>query len=141
MNSIKHQATKITHKFQLHSFTLTVKSLKRKLREQLSTTGSGKSGQLSVTPMDCSTPGFPVHHHLLQLAQTHVHRVSDAIQPIILCHPFLLPPSTFPSIRVFSSESLLRIRWPKYWSFILTMIAVIIYSHITHERIVHVSEE
>ena len=59
---------------------------------------------------------------------------------LVLCHPFLLPPSTFPSIRVFSSESLLSIRWPKYWSFILTMIVVIIYSHITHERIVHVSE-
>ena len=68
-------------------------------------------------PMDCSTPGFPVHHHLPELAQTHVHWVSDAIQPSILCHPLLLLPSIFPSIRVFSSESVLRIRWPKYWSF------------------------
>ena len=55
-------------------------------------------------------PGFPVHYQLLELVQTHVHRVSDAIQP---SHP-LLPPS---SIRVFSNESVLRIRWPKYWSF------------------------
>ena len=70
-------------------------------------------------PMDCSTPGFPVHHQFPELAQTHVHWVSDAFQPshLILCRPLLLPPSFFPSIRVFSSESVLRIRWPKYWSF------------------------
>ena len=67
------------------------------------------------TPRDCSTPGF--HHQLPELAQTHVHRVSDAIQPLILCHPLLLLPSIFPSIRVFSNESFLRIRWPKHWSF------------------------
>ena len=69
-------------------------------------------------PMDCSIPGFPVLHCLLELAQTHVHWVSDAVQlakHLVLCHPLLLP-SIFPSIRVFSSESALRIRWPKYWS-------------------------
>ena len=66
--------------------------------------------------MDCSTPCFPVLHQLLKLAQTHIHRVSDAIH-LILCRPLLLPPSIFPSIRVFSNESVLRIRWPKYWSF------------------------
>ena len=68
-------------------------------------------------PMDCSTPGFLVHHQLPELAQTHVHWVSDAIQP---SHPLLSPlllPSIFPSIRVFSSKSILRIRWSKYWSF------------------------
>ena len=64
----------------------------------------------------CSTPDFPVHHQLPELAQTHIHRVSDAIH-IILCHPLLLLPSTFPSIREFSKESALHIRWPKYWSF------------------------
>ena len=66
--------------------------------------------------MDCSTQGFSVHHHLLERAQTHVHRVGDAIQP---SHPrpLLLRPSVFPSIRVFSYESVLHIRWPKYWSF------------------------
>ena len=65
--------------------------------------------------MDCSSPGFPVHHQLLELAQTHVHQVSDAIQP---SHPLLsLLPSIFPSIRVLSSESVLCIRWPKYCSF------------------------
>ena len=67
-------------------------------------------------PMDCSTPGLPVHHQLLELAQTNVHQVSDAIQPSHPCCPLLLP-SIFPSIRVFSNESVLRIRWPKYWSF------------------------
>ena len=67
-------------------------------------------------PKDCSTPGFPVLHQLLKLAQTHIHRVSDAIH-LILCRPLLLLPSIFPSIRVFSNESILRIRWPMYWSF------------------------
>ena len=68
-------------------------------------------------PMDCSTPGFPVLHHLPELAQTHVHRVSDASNHLILCRPLLLLPSIFPSIRVFSNESALCIRQPKYWSF------------------------
>ena len=76
-----------------------------------------KSCSTLCNPMDCSTPGFPVHHQLLELVQTHVHPVSDAIQP---CHPLLSPlllPLIFPSIRIFSNESALCIRWPKYWSF------------------------
>ena len=68
-------------------------------------------------PMDCSMPGFPVHHQLPELTQTHIHRITDAIQPSILCCPLLLPTSIFPSIRAFSNESVLRIRWPKYWRF------------------------
>ena len=67
-------------------------------------------------PMDCSTPGFPVHHQLLKLIQTHAHRVGDAIQP---SHPlsFPFPPAfIFLSIKVFSNESVLRIRQPKYWA-------------------------
>ena len=68
-------------------------------------------------PTDCSMPGIPFLHHLLDLAQTHVYWVSDAIQLSRLCHPLLLLPSIFPSIRVFSNESALRIRWPKYWNF------------------------
>ena len=61
-------------------------------------------------PMDCSTSGIPVHHQLPEIVQTHVHRVSDAIQPSHpLCHPLFLPPSIFPSIRVFPSESVLCI--------------------------------
>ena len=66
-------------------------------------------------PMDCSTPGFPVLHYLPEFAQTHVHWWVDDFY-LILCHPLLLP-SVFPSIRVFSDELALRIRWPKYWSF------------------------
>ena len=75
--------------------------------------------QLCLTfcdPMDCSMPGFPVHHQLPEPTQTHVHWVGDAIY-LILCSPLLLLPSIFPSIRVFSSELALHIRWPKYWSF------------------------
>ena len=65
---------------------------------------------------DWSIRGFPVHHQLPELAQTHVHRVDDAIQYLILCHPLLFLSSIFPSIRVFSNQSVLPIRWPKYWS-------------------------
>ena len=76
--------------------------------------------QLCLTvcdPMNCSTPGLPVHHQFPEFTQTHVHRVSDAIQPP---HPGSspFPPASVPSsIRIISSESNLRIRWPKYWSF------------------------
>ena len=72
--------------------------------------------------MDCSTPGLPVHHQLLEFTQTHVHWVSDAIQP---SHPLSSPSSpafNLSSIRVFSNESGLRIRWPKYWSFSFSII-------------------
>ena len=68
-------------------------------------------------PMDCSMPGVLVHHQLLEFIQTHVHRVGDAIQP---SHPLSShSPPTFnlPSIRVFSNESVLHIRWSNYWSF------------------------
>ena len=70
--------------------------------------------------MNCSTSGLPIHHQLPEF--THVHQVGDAIQ---LSHPlsstFLLPPIP-PSIRVFSNESTLHIRWPKYWSFSFSII-------------------
>ena len=69
-------------------------------------------------PMNCSTPGFPVLHHLLELAQTHVRWVSDAIPHT--SHPLSSPsllPSIFSSIRVFYNEAALLIRWPKFWSF------------------------
>ena len=67
--------------------------------------------------MNHSTAGLPVHHQLQEFTQTHVHRVGDTIQ---LPHPLLSPshPAPIPpSIRVFSSESTLLMRWPKYWSF------------------------
>ena len=71
---------------------------------------------LFATPWTAATPVFLVLHYLPEFAQTHVHWVSDAIQPSHSLSP-LLWPSIFPSIRVFSSELALRIRWPKYWSF------------------------
>ena len=69
------------------------------------------------SPMNCSMSGLPVHHKLPEFTQTHAHRVGDAIQP---SHPLSSPSSPAPnppSIRVFSNESTLHMRWPKYWSF------------------------
>ena len=76
-------------------------------------------------PMNCSTPGLPVHHQLPEFTQAHVHRVGDAIQP---SHPLSSPsppapdPLIPPSIRVFSNESNLSMTWPKYWSFSFSII-------------------
>ena len=72
-------------------------------------------------PTNCSTPDLPVHHQLLEFTQTHIHRVSDAIQPSHLV-PFSSCPPIPPSIRVFSNESTLRMRWPKDWSFSFSII-------------------
>ena len=83
-------------------------------------TGGALVAQLCPTlcdPMNHSMPGLPVHHQLPEFTQTHVHGVRDAIQP---SHSLLSrsPPAPIPpSIRVFSNESALRIRWTKYWSF------------------------
>ena len=67
--------------------------------------------------MDCSTPGPPFHHQLPEFTQlTSIESVMPSSH-LILCRPLLLPPSILPSIRVFSSDSALHIRWPKYWSF------------------------
>ena len=98
----------------------------------------------SLQPMNCSTPGLPVHHKLPEFTQTcptlcnrmecstpgfPVHHQPpepdrlmsiESVMPsnhLILCHPLLFLPSILPNIRVFSSESVLHIRWPKYWSF------------------------
>ena len=67
--------------------------------------------------MDCSTPGFPVLHHLLVLLKLMSIESVMPSNHLILSRPLLLLPSTFPSIRVFSNESALCIRWPRYWSF------------------------
>ena len=95
-----------THAYpQLFSFSLSVSSV-------------AQLCPALCNPMDCSMPGFPVHHQLPEPAQTHVHQVRDAIQPSHpLSSPFPPVPLIFPSIRIFSSESVLHIRWPKYWSF------------------------
>ena len=72
--------------------------------------------------MNRSTPGLPVHHRLPEFTQTQVHRVSDAIQP---SHPLVFPFSSCPQslpASVFSNESALRMRWPKYWSFSFSII-------------------
>ena len=76
-----------------------------------------QSCPILCNPMNHSTPGLPVHHQLPEFTQTHVHRISDPIQP---SHPLSSPspPAAIPpSIRVFSNESTPRMRWPKYWSF------------------------
>ena len=75
-----------------------------------------------LDPMNRSTPALPVHHHLPEFTQTQIHRVSDAIQP---SHPLSSPSPPapiLPSIRVFSNESTLRMRWPEYWSFSFSII-------------------
>ena len=83
-------------------------------------------------PMDCSTPGLPVHHQLPESAQTHVHCVGDAIHT---SHSLSSPsPSIFPCIRVFSSESVLCIRWPKYWNFSFSISPSNEYSGLTSFR-------
>ena len=76
-----------------------------------------KSWLALCDPMNYSTPGFSVHHYFLEFDQTHVHWLSDTIQPShSLSPPSSLALSIFPSTRVFSNESALHIRWPKYWS-------------------------
>ena len=74
-------------------------------------------GPTLCDPVNCSTPGLPVHHQLLE--STKLMSIVSVMPSnhLTLCHPLLLLPSIFPSITVFSNESALRIRWPKYWSF------------------------
>ena len=76
-----------------------------------------QSCPILCNPMNHSTPGLPVHHQLPEFTQTHVHWIVMPSNHLILCRPLLLLPSIFPSIRVFSKESALCLRWPKYWSF------------------------
>ena len=86
-------------------------------------------------PMDCSTPGFPVHHQLPELAQTQVHRVSDTIQP---SHPLSSPfPPAFhlSQHQGLSNESVLRVTWPKYWSFSFSISPANEYSELISFRI------
>ena len=79
-------------------------------------------------------PDFPVHHQLPELSQTHVHLVGDAIQPSRPLSSASLP-SILPSIRVFSNESALFIRWPKYWSFSFSISPSIEYSGLVSFKI------
>ena len=94
-----------------------------------------KSCPTLCDPIDCSTPGSYVLHYLPEFAQIHVHWVGDAIQPSHPLLPLLLLPSIFPSISVFPNESVLRIRWPKYWSFSFTISSSNEYSGLISFRI------
>ena len=76
-----------------------------------------QSSPTICNPINRSTPGLPVHHQLPAFTQTHVHRVSGAIQSSHPPSSPSLPAPNPPSIRVFSNESTLHMRWPKYWSF------------------------
>ena len=79
-------------------------------------------------PLDCNTPGSSVLHCLPEFAQIHVHWSLMVSSHFILCRPILLLPSIFPSIRVFSSDPVLSIRWPKYWSFSFSISPSNVYS-------------
>ena len=84
-------------------------AMARTSKTMLNKSGDGQFNSVAQSCLNLCDPmgsmsGFPVHHQLLELAQSHVHQVSDAIQPSCLCHPLLLLPSIFPSIRVFSNE-------------------------------------
>ena len=76
-----------------------------------------QSCPILCNPMNRSMPGLPVYHQLPEFTETHVHRVSDPSSHLVLCHPLLLLPPIPPSIKVFSNELTLHMRWPKYWSF------------------------
>ena len=94
----------------------------RAIWKALQVSSVAQSCPILCDPMNCSTTGLPVHHQLLEFTQTHTHRVGDAIQP---SHPLSSPSPPAPnppSIRVFSNESTLRMRWPKYWSFSFSII-------------------
>ena len=80
-------------------------------------------------PVDCSTPGFPVLHHLLEFAWVHVHGIGDAIQPSHPLSPSLLLSSVFPSIQVSSNKMAIHIKWPKYWSFSFSNIKTFPHPH------------
>ena len=99
----------------------TIDGLSKGLRMKIQFSSVAQLCPTLCDPMNRSTPGLPVHHQRPEFTQTHVHRVSDAIQPSHpLCPLLLLPPIPL-SIRVFSNESTLHIRWPKYWSFSLSI--------------------
>ena len=85
-------------------------------------------------PMDCNMPGFPVLHHLLKLFQTHIHWIVMPSKLLILCHLFLFLPSIFPRIRIFSNQSALHIRWPKYLNFSFSISPSNEYSGLTSFR-------
>ena len=140
MNSIKHQDTKITHKFLLRSFTRTMKSLKRKLREQLF-----QQMVLGKVDLFCSVMSSSLSPHGLQHTRlpcpspspgacSNSCPLSPSIHLILWC-PLLLLPSIFSSIRVIFNQLALRIRWPEYWSFSFSISSSNEYSQLISIRI------
>ena len=111
----------ITFKMWSHYFFNARKNIPHKtsiiLRPVICSCSVAKLCLTLCNPMDCNMPGFPVLHYFLELAQIHVHWGSDVTQSSHALPPPFILPSTLPSIRVFSSELALRIRWPKYRSF------------------------
>ena len=118
---------KLTHKF----YSVIIYNIKIGNNLKYPSTGKWKNKLWSVQfsqlscptpcdPMDCSTLGFPLYYQLPESTQIHIHHVGDTIQS---SHPLSSPspPTFFPSIRVFSNESALRVTWPKYWSFSLSI--------------------
>ena len=106
--------------WKIHSFDYFVDKAMSLLFNMLSSVQFSSVTQSYLTlcnPMNRSTPGLPVHHQLPEFTQTMFIESVMPSNHLILCRPLLLPPSVFPSIRVFSNESALHIRWPKYWSF------------------------
>ena len=102
-------------RFLNHWTTREVPTYKLKCSSSVQLSSVTQSCPTLCDPMDCCTPGLPVHYQLLEFTQS-----IELVMPsshLILCHPLLLLPSIFPSIRIFSNESVLQIRWPKYWSF------------------------
>ena len=85
--------------------------------------------------MDCSTPGFPVHHQFPSLLKLISIKSVMPSNPLVFYHPFLLLPLIFPSIKVFSNEPALCIRWPKYWSFSFSISPSNEYSGLIYFRI------
>ena len=117
-NPIKKWEKDLNRRFSKEDIQMANKHMKRCSTSLIIQFSSVTQSCLTLcNPVNCSMSGFPVYYQLLELAQTHIHRVSDAIQP---SHPLSSssPPAFNPaSFRVFSNESVLCIRWPKYWSF------------------------
>ena len=93
-----------------------------------------QSCPILYNPMDWSTPALTVHHRLPEFTQTYIHWVGDTINHLMLCRPRRFPPSIFPCIGVFSNESVLRFRWPKYWAFSFSISPSNEYSGLTSFR-------
>ena len=107
------RSKRISHRIEVPVSTMEI-SIRKLVSVQFSPVA--QSCPTLCDPMDCSMPGLPVHHQLLEFSNSCP--LSWWCHPtIILCQPLLLPPSVFPSIRVFANESVLCIRWLTYWSF------------------------